>query len=161
MERKKILVVALVVVNTLGNVFDLESGQTIAGVRRLDGSGFHEFSELIEKGMPEKGDPIAVQPGQNTTLGVIVTDVALDHSLLTKMAQAGHDGLARAAQPVHTSFDGDTFFAVTTAQKTFPRKTPLFSPDAVVHLASEAVRRAILRAVRAAQSVDNIPGLAR
>jgi L-aminopeptidase/D-esterase-like protein len=143
-------------VNTLGNVFDLEQGQTIAGARRLDGSGFLEFSEIAEEGFP-----IGPQPGQNTTLGVIVTDVALDHNLLTKMAQAGQDGLARAARPVHTSFDGDTFFAVTTEQKALPSNVPLFSPDAVIALASEAVRLAILRAVRAARSVENIPGLAQ
>jgi len=146
---------ALVVVNALGNVYDLEQGHTVAGARHPAGAGFLEFAEVIEKGMP-----VVAQPGQHTTLGVLVTDVALDHLLLTKMAQAGHDGLARAVRPVHTSFDGDTFFAVTTAQRTLPASDSRFSPDAVVHLAGEAVRLAILRAVRAAHSVQGIPGLA-
>ena len=145
---------ALVVVNTLGNVFDLEQGGTIAGAQHLDGAGFLEFAEVTQKGLP-----VDAQPGQHTTLCVVVTDVALSHGLLTKMAQAGQDGLARAVQPAHTSFDGDTFFAVTTAQKTLPTKTSLFSPDAVIHLASEAIRLAILRAVRTARSVGNTPGL--
>jgi L-aminopeptidase/D-esterase-like protein len=108
----------------------------------------------------EQGLPVMTQPGQNTTLGVIITDVALDHLLLTRMAHAGHDGLARAVRPAHTSFDGDTFFAVSTAQRTLPARSPLFSPDAIVHLASEAVRFAIIRAVQMARSVGEIPGLA-
>jgi L-aminopeptidase/D-esterase-like protein len=146
---------ALVAVNALGNVYDLEQGRTIAGARHPTGTGFLEFAEIIEKGMP-----IVAQPGQHTTLGVIITDVTLDHLLLTKMAQAGHDGLARAVRPVHTSFDGDTFFAVSTAKRTLPAADSLFSPDTLVHLASEAVRLAILRAVRAAHSVKRTPGLA-
>lgn len=146
---------ALVAVNALGNVFDLELGRTLAGTRHPAGTGFLEFAEVIEKGLP-----VVAQPGQHTTLGVIVTDVALEPQLLTKMAQAGHDGLARAVRPAHTSFDGDTFFAVTTAQRPLRPPSPLFSPDAVVHLASEAVRLAILRAVRTARSVGEIPGLA-
>lgn len=150
---------ALVAVNAVGNVFDVQQGCTLAGVRHPAGTGFLEFAEVVEKGLP-KGLPIVAQPGQHTTLGVIVTDVVLDHSLLTKMTQAGHDGLARAVRPVHTSFEGDTFFAVTTAQRTLSAPTPFSSPDAIVHLASEAVRLAILRAVRAARSVAGIPGVA-
>ncbi len=146
---------ALVAVNALGNVFGLEKGRTLAGARHPADRGFLEFAEVIEKGLPIVG-----QPGQHTTLGVIVTDVVLDHSLLTKMAQAGHDGLAQAVRPVHTSFDGDTFFAITTAQRALSVSTPLFSPDAVIHLASEAVRLAILRAVQTARSVNGIPGIA-
>jgi L-aminopeptidase/D-esterase-like protein len=145
---------ALVAVNALGNVYDLEQGHTLAGARHPAGTGFLEFAEVIEKGMP-----VVAQPGHHTTLGVIITDVTLDHLLLTKMAQAGHDGLARTVRPVHTSLDGDTFFAVTTAQRTLPTADSRFSPDAIVHLASEAVRLAILRAVRAAHSVKGIPGL--
>ncbi len=146
---------ALVAINALGNVFDLEQGCTLAGARHPAGTGFLEFAEVIQKGLP-----IVAQPGQHTTLGVIVTDVALDHMLLTKMAQAGQDGLARAVRPAHTSFDGDTFFAISTAQRELSTPTPLSSPDAVVHLASEAVRLAILRAVQAAHSVGGVPGLA-
>ncbi len=146
---------ALVTVNAFGNIFNIEQGHTIAGARHPAGTGFIEFAEVIEKGLP-----LVSQPGQNTTLGVIVTDVALDHLLLTRMAQAGHDGLARAIRPAHTSFDGDTFFAVTTAQRSLSASSPLSSPDAIVHFASEAVRLAILRAVQAARSVAGIPGIA-
>jgi len=147
-------VAALVAVNAFGNVFDSDTGKTIAGTRHPTGSGFLEFAEIIEKGLP-----VVSQPGQNTTLGVVVTDASLDSLLLTKMAQAGHLGLVRAVRPTHTSFDGDTFFEVSTAQRALSTPTLLFSPDAIMHLASEAVRLAILRAVQAARSVGRIPGM--
>lgn len=146
---------AIVVVNTVGNVFDLERGETLAGARHPSGTGFVEFSEAIENGLP-----LHAQPGQNTILGVIVTDAVVDSFLLTRIAQAGHDGLVRAVRPAHTSFDGDTFFAVTTGQKPLPKNAPLTAPDALAYLASEAVRKAILRAVKTARSVGSIPGLA-
>jgi L-aminopeptidase/D-esterase-like protein len=146
---------ALVAVNALGNVFDSAQGRTIAGARHPLGAGFLEFAEVLEKGLP-----VVSQPGQNTTLGVIVTDAIVDSLLLTKIAQAGHLGLARAVRPAHTSFDGDTFFAVSTAQRALSASSLLSSPDALVHLASETVRLAILRGVQAARSVAGVPGIA-
>ena len=50
----------------------------------------------------------------NTTIGVVATDVRLDKAECTKLAQVAHDGLARAARPSHTMFDGDTIFALAT-----------------------------------------------
>lgn len=146
---------ALVAVNAVGNVFDTERGCTIAGARRTEGTGFLEFAEIIEKGLPSPS-----QAGQNTVLGVIVTDVLLDPPHLAKMAQAGHLGVARAVRPAQTSFDGDTFFAVTTAKHSPQTAAASLSSDMVMHFASEAVRLAILRAVLAARSVGGIPGMA-
>ncbi len=59
---------ALVAVNALGNVYDLERGHPVAGARHPTGAGFLEFAEVIKKGMP-----VVAQPGQHTTLGVIIT----------------------------------------------------------------------------------------
>jgi L-aminopeptidase/D-esterase-like protein len=148
------LIGALVAVNAVGNVFDIQQGCTLAGARHTSGTGFLEFADVIEKGLPT-----ITRPEQNTVLGVIVTDVPLDSIQLTRIAQAGHIGLARAVRPAHTSFDGDTFFAVSTGQRTLSVSTPLSSLDAIAHLASEAVRLAIIRAVQTARSVAGIPGL--
>jgi L-aminopeptidase/D-esterase-like protein len=146
---------ALVVVNALGNVFDAEQGRVLAGARDPSANEITEFTTLLLQGrsLPQAQD-------QHTTLGVIVTDVELDALLLSKMASAGQDGLARAVRPAHTALDGDTFFAVTTAQRPLPKALPLSAPDTVIHLASEAVRVAILRAVKAAHSLGSFPGLA-
>ncbi|MGE0681230.1 MAG: P1 family peptidase [Candidatus Binatia bacterium] len=147
---------ALVVVNALGNVFDVDQGQVLAGARTPGADEITEFTTLLrqERSLPQT-------QGQHTTLGVIVTDVELDALLLSKMACAGQDGLARAVRPAHTALDGDTFFAVTTAQRPLPKALPLSAPDAIIHLASEAVRVAILRAVKAAHSLGSLPGLAK
>lgn len=56
--------------------------------------------------------------GGNTTIGVIVTNAILTKAQALKIVQMGHDGCARAIKPVHTMYDGDTLFAVTTGEKT-------------------------------------------
>ena len=57
---------------------------------------------------PEPRPPLA------TTLVVLGTDLALSKAQCQKVAGLGHDGLARAINPVHTMFDGDTVFALAT-----------------------------------------------
>jgi len=70
-------------------------------------------------------------------------------AILKKVAQA-HDGMARAIFPVHTSYDGDTVFAVSV-----PRVPAAM--DLVAFLAEEALAAAIRAGVRAAGSVAGIP----
>jgi L-aminopeptidase/D-esterase-like protein len=50
----------------------------------------------------------------NTTIGVIATNAKLDKRACLLVAQSGHDGLARALEPAHTSFDGDALVAAST-----------------------------------------------
>lgn len=94
-----VVVAALVVVNAAGAVYD-ESGQVMA--------------------QPGPGQADPAQPGTsqpaplNTTLAVVATTARLDVAAATRMAGAGHDGLARAIRPVHTVTDGDTVFALAT-----------------------------------------------
>jgi L-aminopeptidase/D-esterase-like protein len=52
--------------------------------------------------------------GENTTIGVIVTNAELDKTGCLLTAQAGHDGLARALEPAHLSVDGDAVVACAT-----------------------------------------------
>ncbi|MGB9791309.1 MAG: P1 family peptidase, partial [Thermacetogeniaceae bacterium] len=67
-----------------------------------------------------------------------------------KLAQMAQDGYARAIRPVHTMLDGDTVFSLATGQV----EADL---NQVGALAVQAVVRAILRAVQAAESVGGIP----
>jgi L-aminopeptidase/D-esterase-like protein len=67
-----------------------------------------------------------------------------------RVAVQAHDGMARAIRPVHTSFDGDTVFAVAT-----PRVEA--AADMVAFLAEEALAAAIRAGVRAAAPVAGIP----
>ncbi|MEL7207346.1 MAG: P1 family peptidase, partial [Actinomycetota bacterium] len=52
--------------------------------------------------------------GANTTIGLLVTDAALDKVGCLRAAQGGHDGLARAIVPAHTGLDGDALVAAAT-----------------------------------------------
>ena len=51
----------------------------------------------------------------STTLTLVVTNRVLEQSQLQRLAIETHSSMARAIQPFHTSRDGDTLFAVTTA----------------------------------------------
>jgi L-aminopeptidase/D-esterase-like protein len=72
----------------------------------------------------------------NTTLGVIVTNARLTKSSCWLVAGSGHDGMARALDPVHSTADGDTLVAAATGEVEAPI-------EAVRALAAAAVERAI------------------
>jgi L-aminopeptidase/D-esterase-like protein len=57
---------------------------------------------------------VAPQGLQNTTLVVVITDARLSKLDCHLLAQSGHNGLARALDPVHTRFDGDAVVALAT-----------------------------------------------
>jgi L-aminopeptidase/D-esterase-like protein len=136
-----ITVGALAVTNGIGNVIG-RNGEVLAGAWDPTGSGFLDARILISA-----PSSLAPQPG-NTTLAVVATDAPLDRAGCRKLAELGHDALALAISPVHTAFDGDTVFALSTG-----RGTPL---DAAALLpigaaAVEVLRSAIERSVRAVQ----------
>ncbi len=83
--------------------------------------------------------------GENTTIGVIVTNARLDKTSCFLVAQSGHDGLARALEPAHLSVDGDAIVACATAEVET-------SADRVRILAARAVEAAIRAAVTARES---------
>ena len=56
----------------------------------------------------------------NTTIGVIATNVPFNKAQMKKIAQMGHDGMARTINPVHTPWDGDTLFAMSTGETPKP-----------------------------------------
>ncbi len=77
--------------------------------------------------------------GTNTTIGVIATNAPLTKTECYLVAQAAHDGLARAVHPAHTRFDGDAFVAVATGSS-----TSTCSVDTIRAVATAVVARAIL-----------------
>jgi L-aminopeptidase/D-esterase-like protein len=100
----------------------------------------------------DPGPGLAQDPGQglaNTTIGVLVTDARLTKAQATRLAQVGHDGLARTIRPVHTPMDGDTLFAAgtgTAAAEPADQATMFL----LCALAAEVVAEAVVRGVRAA-----------
>jgi L-aminopeptidase/D-esterase-like protein len=141
------VVAAVVAVNALGDVIDPETGRVVAGARGGDGRPRGCVEALLAGAVP--GRPLG---GQNTTIGVVATNVALTKAEATKVAQMAHDGLARTIRPVHTPWDGDTLFALSTGSITIEQPAML-----VGVLAAEAVARAVVRAARLATGLPGLP----
>ena len=93
--------------------------------------------------------PLPILAGTNTTIGVIATDAKLSKTQAQRLAQIGHDGLARSINPVHTLSDGDTLFALSTG---LAENSPGMTVLCV--MAAEAVARATVQAVKAAQGLQ-------
>jgi len=98
-------IAAIIVVNAFGDVFD-NNGKFLSGIKNEDGistvdlllrdSNSYDFS------------------GQNTTIGCIMTNAKLNKEMVNKLADTAHNGLALNIRPVHTAFDGDTVFALSS-----------------------------------------------
>ncbi|GKQ39974.1 hypothetical protein ALMP_65000 [Streptomyces sp. A012304] len=83
---------------------------------------------------------------------MVATDAALTKAQAQKLAGTSHDGIARAVRPVHLLHDGDTVFALATGARPLTPDHPLALND-VLAAGADMVTRAIVRAVRAAESV--------
>jgi L-aminopeptidase/D-esterase-like protein len=97
-------------------------------------------------------------PPLNTTLAVVATDAELTRAQAQKLAGTAHDGIARAVRPVHLLNDGDTVFALATGARPLAAGNPL-ALNEILAAGADLVTRAIVRAVRAAESVDGPGGV--
>ena len=142
-----VTVAALVAVNAVGDVVDPQSGRIVAGARGADGRPLGQTAALL------RGEvPALALGGAATTIGVIATDARLTKVQATRLAQIGHDGLARTIDPVHTAIDGDTLFALATG-----RSTSTADPIVLGAAAAAVVAQAVLNAVRHAAGVPGVP----
>jgi len=146
----RLVVGALVAVNALGDVVDPGTGETVAGARAADGRTLRGAVDAFREG--ELTD--AFLSGQNTTLGVVATNARLTKAEATTVARMAHAGLARTIRPVHTPWDGDTVFALSTGSEEV-REAALV----VGVLAAEVVAEAVLRGVRAAVGLPGLPAV--
>ena len=73
------------------------------------------FGEMAH-GVSPWGVSPADAPLTNTTIGVVVTNGRLTKGQCLLVAQSGHDGLARALDPVHATLDGDALVAAATGE---------------------------------------------
>ncbi|MEZ4729408.1 MAG: P1 family peptidase [Caldilineaceae bacterium] len=144
-----VIVAALAVVNAGGDIVDPRSGQIIAGSRRADGAGFADIVGTLAGGA---GGSASSWGARNTTLGVVATNVALTKAGVTKMAQVAQTGLARTIRPVHTLIDGDVVFGLSLGDKSG-------DPGLMGVLAAEVLGEAIVRAVRAAETLYDMPAI--
>jgi len=144
-----IIVAAIVAVNAAGDVIDPKTGNILAGPRNEKNNGFLSTIELLTGGV--NSDIKNLLP-TNTTLGVVATNACLNKEQINKLAQMAQDGLARAINPSHTMFDGDTVFALSLGDKVGDLTT-------LGTAAAEMVADAIVRAVKQAETLAGIPAL--
>ncbi|MDO8562269.1 MAG: P1 family peptidase [Candidatus Limnocylindria bacterium] len=122
-RRGGIVVSALFVTNSVGAIYDQDTGEWVAALP------------------PE---PHAGIPGANTTIGVVATNALLTKAQAYRVAATAHDGLARAVHPAHTDLDGDAIFCLSVGEGA----RVMADPTEVQVAAAEATRRAIVRGVR-------------
>jgi len=134
---------ALVAVNALGDVY--EDGRIIAGMLGPDGQGFGDSSRVMLRMAS-----CAINAGRNTTIGIIATNGKFSKPQCCRIAAMGHNGMARAVRPLHTTMDGDILFALATGELAA-------SLDVAGEMAAMAVERAIVKAVKAAAPAGGLP----
>lgn len=137
------MVGALVVVNAVGDVLG-EGGEIVAGARGADG-GFLDSARAIRDGILLGDATAGPLPGANTTLAVVATDAPLTKPALQAVARIATTAVARRITPVHTPFDGDVTFALSTAAEARELSHGLILTLGV--LAAHALEVAIERAV--------------
>ncbi len=137
----ELVVGAIVAVNALGEVVNPENGEIIAGIRRDNGEMNEDESAFIPSIDVLKSAQSEAFFGQNTTIGCVATNAKLSKPEANKVAQMAHDGLAKTIRPVHTPFDGDTIFALSTGDVQS-------RVELVGALAVEAIARSIVNAVK-------------
>ncbi|MEM1036803.1 MAG: P1 family peptidase [Pseudomonadota bacterium] len=139
---------ALAAVNCFGSVFmpgteafwawPFEEGVEFGGVRPAA-----DYAADAEDWGAAKIGP---QPGQNTTIACVATDVALTAGQAKRVAQMALSGFSRAIRPVFAPFDGDAVFVLSTGKITLPE------PEAgalarIGELAASTLARSIARGV--------------
>ena len=140
-----VIVAALVVCNAFGEVYDRRTGQVLAGPRNPAGGWLHTADVLLGTSPPH----FDFMP-TNTTIGCIATNARLSKEQVNKLAQLGHDGLARAIDPVHLPADGDALFALSLGEA----EADLFT---LCTAAARVVETAVHRAVLSATAAGGLP----
>ncbi len=136
-----IVVGAIVAVNAVGDVYAPHSRQILAGARSENGKGFRDTMNAIMH-----GHGVVKSAGANTTIGAIATNAPFGKAELKKIAAMAHDGFARTINPVHTMWDGDTIFALSTG-KAGGIKADVTAIGAIAaHVMAQAVARAVVQA---------------
>ena len=139
----KVKVGAIVALNAMGDVYDIDTGVQIAGLLNETRDGLRSTEQEM---LADVAGIHNLFTG-NTTIGAIVTNGAFTKAEMNKIASMAHNGYARAIRPVHTTADGDSIYALSTGHETADL-------NVVGTLAAYVMGRAIGRAARAAHSMD-------
>ncbi len=137
---------AVVALNACGDIFDYRNGQQIAGLLTEDKKGLRSSADMLVSLLDRKEAEMA----GNTTIALVMTNAYLEKPQLCKVAGMAHNGYARSIDPVHTSMDGDSIYAVSLGDVQA-------DTDTVGTLAARVISEAIIRAVDSATSQYGFP----
>ncbi len=101
-----------------------------------------------------------VNPGArtNTTIACIATDVDLDIDQMKRVTMMAQDGLSRAIRPIHSPFDGDVVFGLSTAKQKLKGPSADFVVARIGALAADVLARAVARGVYEATLPSGMEG---
>lgn len=139
-----LVVSAMVVVNSFGDIYDPRNYQQLAGVYDYEQEKLLNTVALMKGPNQEIGFDV-----KNTTIGVIATNAILTKAQANKTSQMAQNGFARTIHPVHTMIDGDTIFTMATNKVAA-------DINIVGTLAAEVMSKAIINGMLSAESVNGI-----
>ena len=142
----------LFAVNSYGSTVNSETGQFWSATDEYK-------DEFGNKGVPSysPSDPLSgtanreTLPGQNTTIGVVATNVKLDSRAAKRIAIMAHSGMSRAIRPIHSPVDGDVIFVLSTG--TLDKELNLNDINIIGELGARVCSRSIARGVYEAKSI--------
>ena len=145
----------LFAVNSYGSTVNNETGQFWAAIDETE----NEFGGM---GVPTfaPNDVLSgtaareTLPGQNTTIGVIATNVKLDSKAAKRIAIMAHSGMSRAIRPIHSPVDGDVIFVISTG--TLNKELSLNDINTIGELGARVCSRSIARGIYEADSILGI-----
>ncbi len=140
----ELVVSAMVVVNSFGDIYEPTNNQQMAGVYDYEENKLLNTIELMKEQNKDIGFNL-----KNTTIGVITTNAILTKAQANKVSQIAHNGFARAINPVHTMVDGDTIFTMATNEIEA-------DINLVGTLAAEAMSKAIVNGILSAKSIAGL-----
>jgi L-aminopeptidase/D-esterase-like protein len=156
-----LIVGALVALNSVGSPI-MPDGKTYWAwafelAQEFGGGGPPPRAMDVSDPAPDESRLLAIgrlQPGANTTLGVVACNADLSNVECKRVAMMAQDGIARAVRPAHTPFDGDTIFAVASGDlrldENLRRAAHL---GRIGSAAADCLARAIARAVYCSRDV--------
>lgn len=144
---------AIVAVNACGDVFDYDTHELIAGLLTPDLKSFANTEQVVyhmcEAAMAAGNNSLENKEMQNTTIGVVITNGKFTKAQMNKIATMAHNGYARTINPVHTSMDGDSIYAMSVGEVTADM-------DMVGTLAANVMGHAVCDAIRKAEDAYGI-----
>ncbi len=149
----EITIGAIAAVNSMGSL-------TMPGSSTMWAFPYEQDNELGNQAMSQKNArtnldfSFELPIGKNTTLVTMATDALLTKPQARRVAIMAQDGLARAIRPIHSPFDGDSVFVLSTGRTKL--SDPVVGVARLGMLAADCAARAIARGVFQAETMGDL-----